>query len=75
MGNTASRKKFSFRDAFLARISGNMQKTRESDRFIRMDICSHCPNLIYPSWNCKKCGCFMREKIKHEQSECPVGKW
>lgn len=75
MNKLSSKNKFRFRDAFLARITGKMQKTKESDRWIRMDICSNCPNLVYPTWNCNKCGCFMREKIKHEQSECPIGKW
>lgn len=41
----------------------------------RLDICEQCPELIKVTSQCKKCGCFMKLKVKIERSECPLGKW
>jgi hypothetical protein len=41
----------------------------------RFDFCRKCPELIRPTAQCKKCGCFMKVKVRIEGSECPLGKW
>jgi hypothetical protein len=41
----------------------------------RLKICGECPELIKPTWTCKKCGCFMKVKTKLENVVCPLGKW
>lgn len=41
----------------------------------RFDICKECENLFKPTNTCKKCGCFMKAKVKVAAVECPVGKW
>lgn len=41
----------------------------------RMDICRACPELIKLTFQCKKCGCFMKEKTKLADASCPLNKW
>ena len=41
----------------------------------RFEICKACPELIKPTHQCKKCGCFMQLKTKLEIATCPLGKW
>lgn len=40
----------------------------------RWDLCQECEFLLASS-NCKKCGCFMKLKIRVSNSKCPIGKW
>jgi hypothetical protein len=37
--------------------------------------CLKCPSLIQATKQCKKCGCFMKEKAKLPHATCPLGKW
>jgi hypothetical protein len=39
------------------------------------DNCLKCPSLIQATKQCKKCGCFMKEKAKLPHATCPLGKW
>jgi len=41
----------------------------------RFDICKSCDRLLKPTFNCKECGCFMKVKVKLNDSHCPLGKW
>lgn len=41
----------------------------------RFDLCKGCEHLFKPTNTCKKCGCFMKAKVKLSGSVCPVGKW
>jgi predicted Zn-ribbon and HTH transcriptional regulator len=41
----------------------------------RLAICNGCDKLFRPTMQCKKCGCFVKVKIKLAASECPIGKW
>jgi len=40
----------------------------------RLSICRSCPEL-FPTGQCKKCGCFMNLKVKLAAAYCPIGKW
>jgi hypothetical protein len=41
----------------------------------RISICSSCPELIKTTFQCKKCGCFMKQKVKLADASCPLNKW
>ena len=41
----------------------------------RFAICQDCDHLFKPTATCKKCGCFMKVKVKLRGSECPIGLW
>ncbi len=41
----------------------------------RMEICSACPKLIPITHQCKICKCFMSEKTKLPNADCPLNKW
>jgi hypothetical protein len=41
----------------------------------RFSICQACPELIKATNQCKKCGCFMKAKVKIKISTCPLNKW
>jgi hypothetical protein len=41
----------------------------------RYSICQSCPEFIKISGQCKKCGCFMKLKVKAKIAECPLNKW
>jgi len=41
----------------------------------RFAICQDCDFLFKPTATCKKCGCFMKVKVKLRGSECPIGLW
>jgi predicted Zn-ribbon and HTH transcriptional regulator len=40
----------------------------------RYNACLDCPFLKKNS-QCKKCGCFMKAKVRIKASRCPIGKW
>ena len=39
----------------------------------RDSICNSCD--YYEEGKCLKCGCFMKAKLKLQQSKCPLEKW
>jgi hypothetical protein len=41
----------------------------------RFDFCKSCEHFFNSTSSCKKCGCFMKLKVKIPNSTCPVGKW
>jgi len=41
----------------------------------RIDICANCPELIKTTFQCKKCGCLMKQKCKLADATCPLNKW
>lgn len=41
----------------------------------RFDICKECEHFFKPTLSCKKCGCFMKAKVKVARSVCPIDKW
>jgi predicted Zn-ribbon and HTH transcriptional regulator len=41
----------------------------------RYDMCQVCEHFVSGPKRCKKCGCFMKNKVVFKASQCPVGKW
>ncbi len=43
----------------------------------RFAICLKCPELVPVTHQCKKCGCFMKQKTKLANAFCPLDppKW
>lgn len=41
----------------------------------RYDICKACEHFNSTLYTCKQCGCFMKMKVKFQNSSCPIGKW
>jgi hypothetical protein len=41
----------------------------------RLRVCNRCPYLIRKTKNCKKCLCFVEEKVKYQDQRCKIGKW
>ena len=41
----------------------------------RVEICQGCPELMKTTFQCKKCGCFMKQKAKLADASCPLEKW
>jgi len=52
-----------------------MGRTPIDVRDERYKICQSCPFFIKITRQCKKCGCFMKEKVKLSDASCPAGKW
>lgn len=53
----------------------NIGRVTEEEQKTRMMICKACPFLIKGTQTCMKCGCFMTEKTKLPNAECPLHKW
>lgn len=41
----------------------------------RLSTCSACDKLYRATWQCKKCGCFVKVKVKFADQTCPIGNW
>lgn len=41
----------------------------------RINICRECPELLKATFQCKKCGCLMKQKAKLVEASCPLMKW
>lgn len=41
----------------------------------RLDICLKCDKLIKATKQCSECLCFMQQKTKLANAECPLHKW
>tara|TARA_R100001594_G_C3937262_1_gene239711 strand:- start:486 stop:674 length:189 start_codon:yes stop_codon:yes gene_type:complete len=41
----------------------------------RWDKCKDCTFLTALTSRCRKCGCFMKLKVKLKQAKCPIGIW
>ena len=52
-----------------------MRRVNSKNYDERIEICRGCPELIKLTFQCKKCGCFMKEKSKLADASCPIGKW
>ena len=56
-------------------LNKNIGRVAEEQQVERMAICNKCPFLIKATKTCVKCGCFMTEKTKLPNAECPLHKW
>jgi predicted Zn-ribbon and HTH transcriptional regulator len=54
-----------------ALVSGRVSKDVEEKRW---NHCKGCTFLLRSN-RCKKCGCFMKAKVKFKGAECPIGIW
>jgi len=60
---------------FLDVFNPNVEHANEEKSQKRFSICEECPELIKLTSQCKKCGCFMKMKVKIQNAACPLGKW
>jgi len=49
-------------------------RVKPADEKRRWDHCKGCTFLTEKN-TCKKCGCFMKFKVKFKHSSCPIGIW
>jgi len=49
-------------------------KVSKEERERRWDICKSCEFMTYMN-RCKRCGCFMKAKVRFKQARCPEAKW
>jgi hypothetical protein len=42
---------------------------------LRLEECGRCDYYDKQQNRCKKCGCYMKVKVKFVNTSCPVGKW
>jgi hypothetical protein len=49
-------------------------KVSRETRKERLAHCNSCPHLMRTG-QCSKCGCFMSDKTRYKESECPIDKW
>ena len=47
----------------------------KSEYITRISFCEICPELIKPTYNCKKCGCFVKVKARLKSQNCPKNYW
>jgi len=41
----------------------------------RARTCAGCEWLFRPTGQCKRCGCFVKLKVKVASQNCPINKW
>lgn len=56
-------------------LNGGPIFTSEEKSNARLNICNECEFFAKETARCKKCGCFMKAKVKIEMAKCPIGKW
>lgn len=42
---------------------------------LRIEECERCEYYDKKQTRCKKCGCYMKVKVKFINTQCPIGKW
>jgi len=56
-------------------VKPNTEYATEDIAQKRWSICEQCPSLLKATNQCKKCGCFMKIKVKLKDAVCPIEKW
>jgi len=56
-------------------LSTNVPRATDEEENTRYSLCQDCPEFIKLTSQCKKCGCFMKMKVKLKEAACPIGKW
>ena len=42
---------------------------------LRIEECERCNYYDKQQTRCRKCGCYMKVKVKFTNTKCPIGKW
>lgn len=56
-------------------VIGKQIFASEFEQQRRYDICQVCEHFESRAKRCKKCGCFMKNKVTFQSAECPIKKW
>ena len=56
-------------------VEGEELFASEFEQQRRFDICQVCEHFVSGPKRCRKCGCFMKNKVVFKSSSCPVNKW
>lgn len=57
----------------LSAFIGGMGTKEEAEE--RWAKCKGCTFLTKHTNRCRKCGCFMKVKVKLKDAKCPIGIW
>lgn len=56
-------------------VHSGFAKAMEAEHKKRISLCEECEFFVSKERRCEACGCFVEEKTKWNDSECPKGKW
>lgn len=56
-------------------LDPNAERASDEEESTRYSLCMECPEFFKPTTQCKKCGCFMKAKVKLKLATCPIGNW
>ena len=57
----------------LSALTGGFDEKKTAE--MRWKQCQGCTFLTKTTNRCRKCGCFMKLKVKLKQAKCPIGIW
>jgi hypothetical protein len=57
----------------LSALIGGFDEKKTAE--MRWEHCLGCTFLTKKTNRCRKCGCFMKMKVKLKQAKCPIGIW
>ena len=64
---------------WLGLLKGSVDVARNGfvSESIQEERWNHCKGCTFLTSNnrCRKCGCFMKLKVKFKKSKCPIGIW
>ena len=69
------RRRYGLFSAIKARVTGTVRFASMPVQKKRLETCRQCASFFAPTTSCKQCGCFLYEKIKHEEASCPLDAW
>ncbi len=69
------KKRFGFFDAVKARVTGKVNSVTSYERIERIKMCRRCDKLLRAMAICSSCGCFIYEKSRYKEAECPESRW
>jgi hypothetical protein len=57
------------------KMFGRGPKVDDKTRSARLAKCLTCPHLFALTKQCKKCTCFVEEKVLFQNEKCKAGRW
>ncbi len=57
----------------LSALAGGFNEKKTAE--MRWKKCQGCTFLTKKTSRCRKCGCFMKLKVKLKKAKCPIGIW